>query len=373
MPVKTGIQKSLKLRDMDTLTHALSGALLARATEPKTPRTDQLPRRLRMWVGFWAAAFPDSDFIVNFINPLSYLALHRGITHSVILLPIWALGLASVLMLIVRRKYSATAFAGVCALGIGIHIAGDVVNAFGTMILAPFSMWRAQISTTFIIDPFFTLVIVAGLIASMRWKVTRTPAVIGLTVLTAYVGFQAILQRRAVAVGDAYIAVHRLESAEAHAIPQPLSPFNWMVVVEQPKGYQLAYVSLLRKEATPQPPADASWFRQLTASYRPVKDAQWQPVLRYGAVDADKELAEAAWNSDVLAPYRHFALFPALYRIDRDPESTCVWFNDLRFAVVGRTMPFRYGSCRDGINSPWKVHRLTSDDNGTELFEAIPD
>ena len=358
---------------MDTLTHALSGALLARATEPKAPRTDQLPRRLRMWIGFWAAAFPDSDFIMSFVNPLTYLALHRGITHSVILLPIWALGLAFLFMVIVRRRYSVTAFVGVCALGIGIHIAGDVINAFGTMIFAPFSMWRAQIATTFIIDPFFTAIIVAGLIASMRWKVTRAPAVIGLAVLTAYVGFQAILHRRAVAVGNAYIAAHRLESAQAHAIPQPLSPFNWMVVLEQPHGYHLAYVSLLRKETTPQSPADASWFRSLSASYLPVKDAQWQPVLRYGAVDADRDLAEAAWNSDVLAPYRHFALFPALYRMDHVPGRTCVWFNDLRFAVVGRTMPFRYGSCRDGVNGPWKVHRLTSDDNGTELFEAIPD
>ena len=164
---------------MDTLTHALSGALLARATEPKAPRTDQLPRRLRMWIGFWAAAFPDSDFIISFINPLAYLALHRGVTHSVILLPILALGLAFVLMLIVRRRYSVTAFVGVCALGIGIHIAGDVINAFGTMIFAPFSMWRAQIATTFVIDPFFTAIIVAGLVASMRWKVTRAPAVIG--------------------------------------------------------------------------------------------------------------------------------------------------------------------------------------------------
>jgi inner membrane protein len=49
-----------------------------------------------------------------------------------------------------------------------------------------------------------------------------------------------------------------------------------------------------------------------------------------------------------LARYRHFALFPAVYRLDRSPERTCVSFNDLRFAVVGRTMPFRYGSCRDG-------------------------
>ena len=41
---------------MDTLTHALSGALLARATEPASPRPDELPRALRMGVGFLAEA-----------------------------------------------------------------------------------------------------------------------------------------------------------------------------------------------------------------------------------------------------------------------------------------------------------------------------
>ncbi|HJX11878.1 MAG TPA: metal-dependent hydrolase, partial [Candidatus Binatia bacterium] len=51
---------------MDTITHALSGALLARATEPEEPRPDRLPRRARMWVGFLAAAFPDSDFALLF-------------------------------------------------------------------------------------------------------------------------------------------------------------------------------------------------------------------------------------------------------------------------------------------------------------------
>jgi len=357
---------------MDTLTHALSGALLARATESKALRPNQLPRRLRMWVGFWAAAFPDGDFILRFVDSLTYLALHRGITHSIILLPLWAMGLAFLCTLIVRRRYSWKAFVDVCALGIAVHILGDVITAFGTMIFAPFSIWRAQIPTTFIIDPYFTSIIIAGLIASMRWKTTRAPAVVGLAVLMGYVGFQAILHGRAVAVGNAYIAAHRLESAQAHAIPQPFSPFNWMVVVEQPNGYRIAYISLLRNDTPQQPPDEAFWLRRVNASYRAAKDAQWQEVPRYGAVDAEVALAQASWNSDALVRYRDFALFPAVYRVDRGPARSCVWFNDLRFALVGRTMPFRYGSCRDGVNSAWKVYRLISDDNGTEFLDAIP-
>ncbi|MEK6550290.1 MAG: metal-dependent hydrolase [Pseudomonadota bacterium] len=74
---------------MDTLTHALSGALAARAAEPGEAGGKLLPRRARLWLGFWAAAFPDSDFIVRFLDPFIYITTHRGVTHSVVMLPLW--------------------------------------------------------------------------------------------------------------------------------------------------------------------------------------------------------------------------------------------------------------------------------------------
>ena len=356
---------------MDTLTHALSGALLARATEPKNPRPDQLPRRARMWVGFWAAAFPDSDFITRFIDPLTYLTVHRGITHSVIMLPLWALGLSLLFMLLVRGKYSWRAFVGVVALGIGIHILGDVITAFGTMVFAPFSHWRAQMPTTFIIDPYFTAIIVAGLIASLAWNLTRKPAIIGLTVLAAYVGFQGMLHQRAVAVGEAYIAKHQLEARSVEAIPQPFSPFHWMIVIPQKDTYHISYVSLWRETIPEFPPESAHWLRQVYASYYPVRDVLWKQVPRFGA-GKDAKLAEELWFSEALTAYRNFTLFPALYGVDRIQGRLCVWFNDLRFALAGRNMPFRYGACQSKKDPVWRVYRLFNDNNGQEILEAIP-
>ena len=356
---------------MDTLTHALSGALLARATEPKHSRPDQLPRRTRMWVGFWAAAFPDSDFVTRFIDPLTYLTTHRGITHSVIMLPVWSLLLALMFMLLVRGKYSWRAFVGVVALGIGIHIIGDVITAFGTMIFAPISRWRAQIPTTFIIDPYFTAIIVAGLVGSLLWNRTRRPAVIGLTVLAAYVSFQGILHQRAVSVGKAYVAKHQLEAGSVEAIPQPFSPFNWMIVISQKDAYYMTYVSLWREEIPEFPPEGANWLHEVYASYYPVRDAIWKQVPRFGSGN-EVRLAERVWYSEALAAYRDFALFPALYGVDRIHGRLCVWFNDLRFALAGRIMPFRFGACRVGKDTVWRVYRLLNDNNGQEIFEAIP-
>lgn len=354
---------------MDTLTHALSGALLARATEPQSG-TDTLSRRTRMAVGFWAAAFPDIDFVLRFADPLTYLTTHRGVTHSVLLLPLWAAGLAVVFHLLYGRRYSWRAFAGVCALGLGVHIAGDVITSFGTMILAPLSDWRAQLPATFIIDPYFTGVIVGGLLASWYWSGTRAPAIAGFAILVGYVSFQAVLHDRALRVADDYVAANRLEPAGTHALPQPFSPFHWLVVVEQPEAYHMSYVSLLR-DRVPATPTDAGFLRRVYDSYRPVDQASWHRVPRYGQSAAETELARSVWEAPIFMRYRRFAMFPAVYRVDRFSERVCVWFADLRFALVGRHMPFRYAGCGTAATGDWTLYAVERDDDGAERLRAL--
>lgn len=338
---------------MDTLTHALSGALLGRATEPRATRPGQLPRATRMWVGFWAAAFPDGDFVLRFIDPLLYLTTHRGITHSVVLLPLWALGLGAAFYYLTRRRYSWRALVGVCAMGIGAHIVGDIITAFGTMLYAPLSATRVAWPTTFIIDPYFTAIIAGGLIASVTWGATRTPAVVGLAVLVGYIGFQGVLHERALNVGRAYAARASLPG-RVHALPQPFTPFHWLVVIELPARYHMAYISLWRSERAPAPASDAGWLRHHVAAYDPPDAARWIEIARYGEARY-APLARELWASDVLAAYRHFAMLPALHAADGDDERLCLWFEDLRFALVGREMPFRYGACRTGGH--WRVYR----------------
>ncbi|PKO55674.1 MAG: hydrolase, partial [Betaproteobacteria bacterium HGW-Betaproteobacteria-21] len=85
---------------MDTLTHALSGALAGRLLAPRASGTAVRPV-LPVWqavvAGAAAAAFPDLDFVLGYVSELTYLRGHRGVTHSLLLLPLWAL-LVSLLM-----------------------------------------------------------------------------------------------------------------------------------------------------------------------------------------------------------------------------------------------------------------------------------
>src|SRR2546421_12824027 len=142
----------------------------------------------RIAAGFFACAAPDLDFVTGFAGPVSYLENHRGVTHSLILLPLWALGLSWLLAKIVREPGGWRELYGITAMAIGLHIAGDLITSYGTMIFAPFSSWRLGLGTTFIIDLWFSGIIVAGLIASAIAYRSRWPGIAAFAVLVGYVG-----------------------------------------------------------------------------------------------------------------------------------------------------------------------------------------
>src|SRR5207248_11647343 len=187
---------------VETLPHGPSGALLARATAPKDARPRSLQRRSA--AGFFACAAPDLDFVVAFVGPVEYLENHRGVMHSLVLLPLWALLLSWVLAKILREPRGWRALYGVTALGLALHIAGDVITSYGTMILAPFSDWRAQIGTTFIVDLWFSGIIVAGLVAPAALRRSPSPPGAARAVLPPSVGFQYLQKEKAIEFGERY-------------------------------------------------------------------------------------------------------------------------------------------------------------------------
>jgi len=312
-----------------------------------------------MALGFVAAAFPDSDFILRGIDVLTYLNLHRGVTHSIVMLPLWALILALVVRALNRNKKPWRVYFGVIAMGIGIHIAGDVITAYGTKIFAPFSDFRLSWPTTFIIDPIFTGIIVLGLLLSQVRSMGRPMAVAGLSVLVLYVGFQATQHYRSMGLAQDYIATHGLAGARAYAMPQPLSPFHWKAMVIDGDNYHEARVNLARSTLLDFPVGTSGFFKKLKASYLPVKQIQWIRHTRFGKNPEDIILAQSAWDHPAFLPFRRFAMFPSLYKLERGPQRVCAWFSDLRFTLVGRVTPFRYGMCRGVSSASWQLESMS--------------
>ena len=344
---------------MDILTHALSGALLARATAASTAQPRALSLHARIAAGAFAAVFPDVDIALRSWDTLAYLNLHQGYTHTLVLLPLWALVLAASFSLATRRRYGWRAFYGVAALGIAIHIAGDVITAYGTMLFAPFSDRRYSLPLAFTIDPYFTAIIVAALLAAMVIPMQRWIAGVGLAALAAYMVWLGLLQRQAVAVGAEYAQQQSLHGARSAALPQPLSPLHRQIIVNDGDHYHMAYVRLHGDAGTRLP-----WrgvLGEIAHAYTPVASAQWQVRHRYGTTPAEIALAQEAWRHPAFAGFREFALYPAFDHIAVSGGGTCIWFVDLRFVLPALAPSFRFGLCRSSADGDWRLQRLRGD------------
>lgn len=339
---------------MDTLTHALSGALLARATARPGGGTSLRERTL---AGFWAAGFPDLDYLLFWAAPLDFLNWHRGLTHSLLLLPVWALVLAVPLARLIRGSRAWRAFYGVCALAILIHIAGDVFTIYGTKVLSPLSDAPLAFSIVFDVDPYVAVLVGAGFIASLRWN-PRRAALATLALVAGYFVLQTALYWRTIALGEAYADRQGLEKAQVYALPQPLAPFLWKLVIAWEDRYLVAYIDYLSRKAAPDSPA-AGWLGSMLAAYRPPGELRWSEYRRFGDTQVVQSLAYEVWRQDALAAFRRFAVLPALYRVDRNSDGeVCVWFTDLRHNLPGIAPSFRYGMCRVGLDGPWRLYRL---------------
>jgi len=171
---------------MDTITHGIAGALLAKAIfggedllgpsaraasvgEKSASENRPLPKvncgRMVTWSLVLGAIFPDSDVLRDLFSHdrLLVVTWHRSITHSLVMLPLWALLLAGVTRALTRwRKWEAPSFAASCAIyavGILSHILLDLVTSFGTMIWSPLKWSRPAWDLLFIVDFTFTAIL----------------------------------------------------------------------------------------------------------------------------------------------------------------------------------------------------------------------
>ena len=150
---------------MDTITHGIAGALLAKAACNGGDLFLLAPvdkRRVITWSLMLGAIFPDSDVLRDFLSrdPMLIVTWHRSITHSLLCLPIWALVFAALTRAICRWcRWNAPSYLALCglwALGILSHIFLDLVTTFGTMIWSPYQWSRPAWDILFILDFSFT-------------------------------------------------------------------------------------------------------------------------------------------------------------------------------------------------------------------------
>lgn len=375
---------------MDPITHAASGAVAMLALRRRPPRA--------VLAGALAAAAPDIDILFG-NDPLTTLLLHRGITHALPAVPVFALLLALAALPLLRsgssdRIYLSSSSPGrwsfpavwLCmACMVLLHIWLDCVTTYGTLIFLPFSAERVRLNAVFIIDFLLTLPLLwtvwrcrasrrrsyqdkrsalAAARLALLWVFVYPLLGVGLNALhTSHVtdALRADTSRR-----DAVLE-------EVVVLPDAFAPFFWRVIwQERPVGVSPAGAdALLRADL----PDSGSVVR--TAGLDPLGRLRTPFSEPRPAMPRDAAAALASRSVEAGA-FFEFALLPVLDTVpDADRNEMLApavrqWRSyDLRF---GSSLEFvrRIMSLRPNADIPFQFFfAVDADDQGAPRLDSV--
>ena len=153
--------------------------------------------------GFLSGMAADLDiFIRSDTNPLLFLEYHRQFTHSLIFIPIGGIVCALVFYFLKPKKWQVTFKESwlFCTAGYATHALLDACTSYGTQLFWPFSDYRVSWDIISIIDPIFTLPLLALLILGMKTKKLAYGR-IALIWVFLYMGFAFSQKQRAITAG----------------------------------------------------------------------------------------------------------------------------------------------------------------------------
>jgi inner membrane protein len=144
---------------MDSVTHALFGLAVYGAVDKN--RMTKPEKRALFCCALIGSQIPDIDVVSALWDTEGqYQMWHRGITHSLFLVPFWAAFIAWVFILIFKVR--GWLWFQISLISVFIHSTSDIFNAWGTGYLEPFSNVRLTFGTTPIVDLVFWLLIFGG-------------------------------------------------------------------------------------------------------------------------------------------------------------------------------------------------------------------
>lgn len=231
---------------MDPVTQVALGASVGGAV---------LGRRLgrkAVLIGGALAALPDLDVLIDYGDAVANVTEHRGFSHSLFVLA----GLATALALLAERFAPPRdislrrwwAFFGLCLL---THPLLDALTTYGTQLWWPLDVRPTAWPIVFIIDPLYSLLLLAGVgVALVTGKARRGPAW-GLALASAYLvfafGAKQLVEQRL----EPVLAERGLQDAPRLVQPTPFNTLLWRATVVEGDRHLEALVGVLDGDEPP--------------------------------------------------------------------------------------------------------------------------
>jgi len=202
-----------------------------------------------LW-GAIAGTLPDLDIFVPLGDVVKDFTYHRSASHSLLLLAlatpllVWLINKIHPALREHRVRWLLLVY-----LTFATHVLLDSFTTYGTQIFWPVSNLPVAWATIFIIDPLYTLPLLAGVIAAM--VMTRDSnrghlaSRAGLVVSSLYLAWTVVASFVAESSFRSALQAQSVDYEKFHSSPAPFNSLLWRSVVIDDDGYYEAYYSLL--------------------------------------------------------------------------------------------------------------------------------
>ena len=318
------------IRFMDPVTQTVLGASIGAAMRPRLGTGAVV-------LGGICGAVPDLDMVMLLAGPWAMLEYHRAATHSLLVLTAAAPAFAWLGYRFTARK-DFLGWTCLAWLALVTHTLLDWCTSYGTLLWWPLTQRRYAIDSVSVIDPLYTLPLLAATIYALWPRVSDARAArlarIMLVLTTCYLGLGYLQSRRAAAISKSKLT--NFDAVEIRAMPTLFNNGLWRAV---------AHVS--------------TWVPA--------------PVTFDRLPRLDDPLVDRALNSERGKLFCWFAMDLVSAEVDRrDPSGAIVTLSDQRYGLITRPLasPFRARATFDADGQLVSVERLPRDqdpDIPTEL------
>jgi inner membrane protein len=249
VPLYTGAKGVL----LDTLTQGLLGAAVGQACCGRS-----LGRRAMVY-GALGGLLPDLDILSGISQPLGEFLYHRGPTHALWVGPVIGPVLGYAMWRATRRAGPSQgssvgtspqlrAWVTLFVLVLLTHPLLDVFTTYGTQLLSPFSNHRFALNAVGIVDPAYSVLLVAALVVGRvkgpgSRSATRA-AVLCLLLSSGYLLGGLWLNHRAEQHGREQLAREGWQATSVTAYPTLFQPFLRRIVARGDDRVRVGWLSL---------------------------------------------------------------------------------------------------------------------------------
>ncbi|MDG2461603.1 MAG: metal-dependent hydrolase [Luminiphilus sp.] len=199
--------------------------------------------RHALWIGALAGMAPDLDVLIRSDqDPLLFLEFHRQFTHSLFFIPIGALICAIAFYPLAKKELSFKNVWLLAALGYGTHGLLDACTTYGTQLLWPFMNARFAWHNVSVIDPLFTLPLMALIVAA---TIRQKPFLAACAMIWAvtYLGVGLLQHQRALSAAQHIVGARGQAPIRLEVKPGFANLLVWKAIYEFEERY---YVDAVR-------------------------------------------------------------------------------------------------------------------------------